>query len=153
MDASLLYVGVGVAAAVLLFVLLSRSSSSAASVESLKAKSWRGAVQTIDPVLRNRHGIQNGEIKEWSLSEVAKHNKADDLFMVIKNKVYDFSDFVEDHPGGVEAILKFPGQDNTEGFSGIQHPAKVWDMIHDYYVGEVKKEEQVEYTFKQVSKM
>lgn len=68
-------------------------------------------------------------------------------------QVYDITDYADDHPGGVQSLLRLPGQDNTEGFSGIQHPAKVWDMIQDYYVGEVKKEEHVVYTFKQLSKL
>lgn len=54
---------------------------------------------------------------------------------------------------GMDAICRHPGMDNTEGFSGIQHPAKVWDMIHDYYVGDVVKHQQVVYTFKELSKM
>lgn len=63
------------------------------------------------------------------------------------------SDFVEDHPGGNESIARLPGKDNTEGFSGIQHPAKVWDMLPDYYVGDVVKSEHVTYTFKVISKI
>lgn len=119
-----------------------------------KSQAWRGSgASNIDPVLRNRHGIQNGEVREWSLAEVAQHNKPEDLFMVVQNKVYDVTDFVEDHPGGADTIAKHPGKDNTEGFSGIQHPAKVWDMIQDYYCGEVKKEEHVVYTFHNVSKL
>lgn len=62
------------------------------------------------------------------------------------------SDFVEDHPGG-DAIQRQMGLDNTEGFSGIHHPAKVWDMIQDYYIGDVRKEDHVKYTFKELSKL
>jgi hypothetical protein len=50
-------------------------------------------------------------------------------------------------------IVRYPGSDCTEQFSGIQHPAKVWDVIQDYYIGDVVKEEQVVYTFKVVSKL
>jgi len=68
-------------------------------------------------------------------------------------QVYDITDYVEDHPGGASTIVRYPGADCTEQFSGIQHPAKVWDVIQDYYVGDVVKEEQVVYTFKVVSKL
>jgi hypothetical protein len=37
--------------------------------------------------------------------------------------------------------------------SSLEHPAKVWDLIQDYYVGDVKPEEHVKYTFKQQSKL
>ena len=50
-------------------------------------------------------------------------------------------------------IVRYPGEDCTEQFSGIQHPAKVWDVIQDYYIGDVVKEEHVVYTFKVVSKL
>ena len=68
-------------------------------------------------------------------------------------QVYDITDYVEDHPGGASTIVRYPGEDCTEQFSGIQHPAKVWDVIQDYYIGDVVKEEQVVYTFKVVSKL
>lgn len=160
MDPAPLLLAVGAVAVLLLALVYSQRRSAAAVAAGKKdddagrSQAWRGAGgQTIDPQLRNRHGIQNGEVKYWSLAEVAKHNKPEDCFIVVQNKVYDISDFVEDHPGGVESVLRNPGGDNTEKFSGIQHPAKVWDMIEEYYVGEVKKDEQVEYTFKQVSKL
>jgi cytochrome b involved in lipid metabolism len=99
------------------------------------------------------HGIQNGEIKVWRKSEVSKHNSPEDLFIIVQNKVYDVSDYVEDHPGGAAAIVRYPGQDCTEQFSGIQHPAKVWDVVQDYYVGELEPKEHTVYTFKTVSKL
>lgn len=33
------------------------------------------------------------------LQEVAKHNKDDDMWMVVHGKVYDVTKFKEDHPG------------------------------------------------------
>lgn len=107
-------------------------------------------------VLRLTHHVSRlcvGVCQEWSLEEVAKHNKPDDLFIVVQNKVYDITDFCEDHPGGAESLMRLAGLDNTEGFSGIQHPAKVWDMIQDYFVGDVKKEQHVVYNFHNVSKL
>lgn len=151
---SLLLLGIIVAVGVSLYLRFGATGSDSKKNDDVaKSQSWRGSgAQNIDPILRNRHGIQNGEVKEWTLEEVKNHNQPDDLFMVVQNKVYDLTDFVADHPGG-DSILKLPGLDNTEGFSGIQHPAKVWDMIQDYYVGEVKKAEHVVYTFKNVSKL
>ena len=54
------------------------------------------------------------------MSEVSRHNAANDLWLVVDGKVYDVTDFVDEHPGGVDAILKKPGMDNTEGFHGAQ---------------------------------
>jgi len=59
--------------------------------------------------------------KEFSLEEVAKHNKKDDVWVVVKGAVLDCTKFLEDHPGGVQAILNFAGRDATEEFA----------MLHD----------------------
>ncbi|CAG7861415.1 unnamed protein product, partial [Brassica rapa] len=57
--------------------------------------------------------------KSYSKSEVAEHNKRDDCWIIIKDKVYDFTSYVEEHPGG-DAILDHAGDDSTDGFFGPQ---------------------------------
>ena len=36
----------------------------------------------------------------FTLEEVAKHDNEDDCWMVINGKVYDVTDYIDDHPGG-----------------------------------------------------
>lgn len=36
----------------------------------------------------------------YSQSEVAQHNSAGDLWVIIDQKVYDLSQFLDEHPGG-----------------------------------------------------
>ncbi|GJQ14476.1 hypothetical protein GpartN1_g6267.t1 [Galdieria partita] len=74
---------------------------------------------------------------KFTSAEVSFHNHRDDLWLVIDRKVYDFTSFVEDHPGG-DAILRYAGGDATVGFKGPQHPARVWDMIPEYFIGELE---------------
>ncbi|CAF1835841.1 unnamed protein product [Brassica oleracea var. botrytis] len=38
--------------------------------------------------------------KSYSKSEVAEHNKRDDCWIIIKDKVYDVTSYVEEHLGG-----------------------------------------------------
>lgn len=45
----------------------------------------------------------------YALEEVQKHSNAASCWVIVKNKVYDLTDFLGDHPGGAEAILKYAG--------------------------------------------
>ena len=66
---------------------------------------------------------------------MSRHCTAADLWLVVAGRVYDVTDFVDEHPGGVDAIMKRPGMDNTAGFMGPQHPDRVQQLIGEYYIG------------------
>ena len=55
--------------------------------------------------------------------------------MLAASQVYDVTPYVDEHPGGVAAILKNAGGDSTTGFHGPQHPARVFDRSGDYCIG------------------
>ncbi|MBA0748501.1 hypothetical protein Gogos_005312 [Gossypium gossypioides] len=83
----------------------------------------------------------------YSKTEVMLHNKRTDCWIIIKDKVYDVTSYVEEHPGG-DAILAHAGDDSTEGFYGYafvpylalpQHATRVFDMIDDFYIGDLQK--------------
>ncbi|XP_075509002.1 cytochrome B5-like protein isoform X1 [Primulina tabacum] len=76
--------------------------------------------------------------KVYSKAEVSLHNRRTDCWIIIKEKVYDVTSYVEEHPGG-DAILTHAGDDSTKGFYGPQHATRVFDMIEDFYVGDLKK--------------
>ncbi|KAL8501894.1 hypothetical protein ACS0TY_021131 [Phlomoides rotata] len=71
--------------------------------------------------------------------EVSLHNKRSDCWIIIKEKVYDVSSYVEEHPGG-DAILAHAGDDSTQGFFGPKHATRVFDMIDDFYIGDLVSE-------------
>lgn len=47
----------------------------------------------------------------FTRAEVEEHNSGDSCYVTIGNKVYDITDFVEDHPGGPEYVLEYAGRD------------------------------------------
>mmetsp|Transcript_35667 Transcript_35667/g.44235 ORF Transcript_35667/g.44235 Transcript_35667/m.44235 type:complete len:520 (+) Transcript_35667:187-1746(+) len=57
--------------------------------------------------------------KTFSRSEVAKHNKSDDCFIIIDNVVYDVTKFAGLHPGGEFLLYELGGLDVTEDFYGL----------------------------------
>ncbi|XP_057838771.2 cytochrome B5-like protein isoform X2 [Cryptomeria japonica] len=79
-----------------------------------------------------------GTQKVYTKSEVAWHNKRTDCWIIIKDKVYDVTSYVEEHPGG-DSILAHAGDDSTEGFYGPQHASRVFDMVDEFYIGDLKQ--------------
>lgn len=76
-------------------------------------------------------------VKSYSKAEVARHNKRTDCWIIIKDKVFDVTSYVEEHPGG-DAILDHAGDDSTEGFYGPQHATRVFEMIDDFCIGDLE---------------
>ncbi|KAG9449088.1 hypothetical protein H6P81_009053 [Aristolochia fimbriata] len=90
-----------------------------------------GAVKVAPPNLVEK------TTRSYSKAEVAVHNKKSDCWIIVKNKVYDVTPYVEEHPGG-DAILAHAGDDSTEGFYGPQHATRVFDMVDEFYIGDLK---------------
>lgn len=53
--------------------------------------------------------------KEYAMEEVAKHNKKDDLWIVVKGVVLDVTNWLDEHPGGAQALFSHMGKDASEG--------------------------------------
>ncbi|KAI1739435.1 FMN-dependent dehydrogenase [Xylaria scruposa] len=62
--------------------------------------------------------------------EVAKHDSKESCWVVIHGKVYDVTEFLPEHPGGMKIILKYAGKDATEEFDPI-HPPDTLDKYLD----------------------
>ncbi|GJE96570.1 acyl-CoA dehydrogenase NM domain-like protein [Phanerochaete sordida] len=86
------------------------------------------------------------QLKEYTKEEVAKHNTADDLWIIIDGKVYDVTKFKGMHPGGVSVFLDedIPGQDATEAFYALhRHEVLQRPQYARLQIGTVKGEESV----------
>ncbi|KAI9448528.1 acyl-CoA dehydrogenase [Lactarius indigo] len=61
------------------------------------------------------------QLKEFTVEEVAKHNKEGDLWIVVDSRVYDVSRFANLHPGGAAVLLvdSIAGKDATKAFFGL----------------------------------
>ena len=53
--------------------------------------------------------------KEFSMDEVKKHDKKNDLWIVVKGVVLDVTNWLDEHPGGPQALFSHMGKDATEG--------------------------------------
>jgi len=76
-----------------------------------------------------------------SLSEISKHNKNVDCWLIINNKVYDISSYLNIHPGGASTITAYCGKDGTKGFAdkdrGTPHSNRADSLLNNYYLGDV----------------
>lgn len=57
--------------------------------------------------------------------EVAKHNTGDDCWVVIDGYVYDLTDFLPSHPGGIEPIKYNAGKDVSAIFDPLHPPDSI----------------------------
>lgn len=69
--------------------------------------------------------------------EVKKHNNISSTWVVIENKVYDITKFLEEHPGGEEVLLEVAGKDATESFDDVGHSKDAQLMKDEYLVGDL----------------
>lgn len=76
-----------------------------------------------------------------TLEEVSHHNRENDCWIIIHNKVYDITHYMQHHPGGW-LPLDGGGMDVTGHFLST-HPKHVWKLLEDnsfkekYLVGEI----------------
>ncbi|KKZ60612.1 L-lactate dehydrogenase (cytochrome) [[Emmonsia] crescens] len=63
-------------------------------------------------------------------AEIQKHNSKDSCWVIVHGKAYDVTDFLPEHPGGQNIILKYAGKDATEEFEPI-HPPDTLDKYLD----------------------
>merc|ERR1711939_136844 len=52
----------------------------------------------------------------FSPSDVASHNKADNLWIIVDQDVYDLTKFQDEHPGGKKILQRVAGKDASKQF-------------------------------------
>ncbi|KAL5357287.1 FAD binding domain-containing protein [Aspergillus floccosus] len=75
---------------------------------------------------------------EYSMEEIAKHNKKDDLWIVVKGVVLDVTNWLDEHPGGANALFNFMGRDATEEFEMLHDDEVIPKYASHIVIGRVK---------------
>ena len=81
----------------------------------------------------------------FDMTEVALHSTEEDCWMVLRDKVYDFTDFLPKHPGG-KKMIEGCGTDITDrmdppaDYDGLRHVPIPDSQIADYFIGILRQE-------------
>ncbi|KAL8681793.1 MAG: hypothetical protein Q9186_002108 [Xanthomendoza sp. 1 TL-2023] len=79
------------------------------------------------------------EMQEMTFSDVAEHSSKKDLFIVVHDKIYDATQFVDEHPGGEEVLLDVGGQDATEAFEDVGHSDEARQILDGMEKAKLKR--------------
>ncbi|KAJ3479997.1 hypothetical protein NLI96_g8668 [Meripilus lineatus] len=71
--------------------------------------------------------------------ELKANNHKKSLYLLLHEKVYDVTKFIDEHPGGDEVILAETSKDATEAFEDVGHSDEARALLTDMFVGEFEK--------------
>ncbi|RDH30196.1 fumarate reductase Osm1 [Aspergillus welwitschiae] len=107
----------------------------AAAQGAKSAATPAGAAETAKPKEPAKFSIPE---KEYSMEEIAKHNKKDDLWIAVKGVVLDVTNWLDEHPGGANALFNFMGRDATEEFAMLHDDEVIPKYAGHIVIGRVK---------------
>lgn len=93
---------------------------------------------------RSYHSRETNMAATYTRADIEKRNTKEDAVFVIDNVVYNVTEFLDDHPGGVEVLLDNAGKDASECFHDIGHSDDAKDWMKKFVIGEVVEEDRRE---------
>ena len=78
---------------------------------------------------------------------VAAHNSEKSCYVTIRSKVYDVTDFLGDHPGGGDLILKYGGKDVSKIMRdelSHDHSDAAYEILDGHHIGYVANEKIID---------
>ncbi|GAB4819524.1 hypothetical protein N2152v2_006570 [Parachlorella kessleri] len=73
----------------------------------------------------------------YTLAECQEHTTEKDCWLIIEGKVYNVTNFLDEHPGGYDIVVAAAGKDATESFEEIGHSNAAKQMLADYLIGDL----------------
>ncbi|XP_037077598.1 cytochrome b5-like isoform X2 [Pollicipes pollicipes] len=83
--------------------------------------------------------------KVFSLKEVEQHvgEQKKDVWIVIHDRVYNVTGFLDEHPGGEEVLKDMAGKVATENFEDVGHSTDARELMRKYEIGELTEEDKL----------
>jgi len=76
-----------------------------------------------------------GQMLKISRGELEKHNTRDDMWIVLRGKVYNATKYLDFHPGGVDELMRGAGKDATRLFEYKHAWVNFESMLQQCFVG------------------
>lgn len=81
--------------------------------------------------------------KQYTRSEVASLNDGKKKTLIIlHDKVYEVTNFLNEHPGGEEILIDHGGIDGSEDFDDVGHSQDAFELMQKFRVGELVESER-----------
>ncbi|MFA5126809.1 MAG: cytochrome b5-like heme/steroid binding domain-containing protein [Patescibacteria group bacterium] len=92
--------------------------------------------------LTNNNQVNNinpGSQSTLSAAEVAKHDTSNDCWLIINNKVYDATNYLDQHPRPDQLIVPYCGQDVSGQFSSQEkhQSSKAINALGQLFIGQI----------------
>ncbi|PWY85092.1 hypothetical protein BO70DRAFT_428641 [Aspergillus heteromorphus CBS 117.55] len=78
------------------------------------------------------------QLVEYTLAEVAQHNRKGDIWVAIHGQVFDITEYLQDHPGGADVLIETAGTDATAAFEDVGHSEDSREILQEYLIGTLK---------------
>ncbi|OHF00635.1 cytochrome b2 [Colletotrichum orchidophilum] len=73
-----------------------------------------------------------------SVADLSKHNTKSDCWIAVHSKVWDITDFINEHPGGPSVLLKCAGSNATKIFDEVHAPDILEELPDEKFIGILK---------------
>ena len=81
--------------------------------------------------------LANGQVREITRAELARHKKRNDAWMALNGAVYNVTAYMEFHPGGWDELMKGAGKDATKLFNQVHRWVNYESMLSACLIGKL----------------
>ncbi|EEB12210.1 Cytochrome b5, putative [Pediculus humanus corporis] len=87
--------------------------------------------------------IKTEHLREINLDQISWHDQIDDCWVILYDRVYDVTEFLQQHPGGIDVLLEYAGRDATIAYRGFGHSSHAWKILQKYLIGVLPENERM----------
>lgn len=136
---------VGIALVMFAIIIASIGSAGLILYDQKKALDLGRKLASTDPSITDFNpAVQsNVELGGISAEAVASHSSSSDCWMVIDGNVYDFTKFLNSHPGGSSVMAGYCGKDGSQAFAtkdknpSTPHTQIANELLNQYLLGKL----------------